>query len=34
MHEALQTVLNRAESPDVLEIVRKALAEASQETPA
>jgi len=34
MQEALQTVLNRADSPDVLEIVRKALAEASQETPA
>jgi aminopeptidase N len=33
MQEALQTVLNRAESPDVLEIVRKALAEASLETP-
>ena len=34
MQEALQTVLSRADSPDVLEIVRKALAEASQETPA
>ena len=34
MQVALQSVLNRAESPDVLEIVRKALAEAAQETPA
>jgi aminopeptidase N len=34
MRKALQTVLSRADSPDVLEIVRKALAEASQETPA
>jgi len=34
MQEALQTVLDRADSPDVLEIVRKSLAEASQETPA
>jgi len=34
MQQALQTVLNRARSPDVLEIVRKALAEASMEIPA